>query len=169
MDDLTALIVEKYIRPLDINADWMSFRHPDYPLNSASLQEGRFNLPGETAYYMASGNYCGQFEVPNHYERIPCGIASHTIYAFDLPAFATDYGHEGKFIQQRDDGGWNVCQELAGHLTNSHSVSGVLYQSAACDIAGQSGYCMVILPNKEQSLPDGFFIPRSNSDLLLDR
>lgn len=168
-DEFTEIPVEEYLKPLEINADWLSYRHPDYPLNSASLQEGRFNFPGETAYYMASGSYCAQFEVPNHAERIPCGITSQTIYAFDLPAFATDYGHGQRFIQQQNNGGWEVCQEFAGYLTNSHSVSGILYESAACHKSGQFGYCLVVLPNDQQALPNGFFIPPSDSDFLLDR
>ena len=51
--------------------DWVSFRHPNYTLSSASLQ---------------------------HFERIPWDVKNHTIYAFDLPAFAADYDYEEEFV-----------------------------------------------------------------------
>ena len=80
-------------------------------MSSASLQEGRFNQPGETAFYTASGDYCGQFEVPNHFDRTPCSVKNHTIYAFDLPAFAADYNYEEEFVQQSDKGGFKAPRQ----------------------------------------------------------
>jgi hypothetical protein len=150
-----------YIREIVINNDMISYRHPEYPLDSPSLQEGRFNRPGEIAFYVASGNYCGEFEVPNYYERVPCGVKNHTILAFDLILFANDYDLGDAFVRQRDDGGWDVCQDVSKYLTENHSVSGILYQSAACYKAGQTGICLAVLPGKEQTLLSGFFSPKS--------
>ncbi|MEX2578399.1 MAG: RES domain-containing protein [Verrucomicrobiales bacterium] len=159
---LNEAVLNGYIRTIEINDDWVSYRHPDYPFDSASLQEGRFNLSGQTAFYAASGDYCGQFEVPNYYERVPCSVKKHTIYAFDLPAFAADYNHEEAFVQQHDDGGWDICQEVSNYLTTSHPVSGVLYQSAACHKEGQHGICLAVLPSQEQTLPNEFFVARTD-------
>lgn len=160
---LNEIELKEYILAIEINYDWVSYRHPDYALNSASLQEGRFNLSGTAAYYLASGDYCGQFEVPQYYERIPCSIKPHTIYAFDLPAFARAYSYDKAFVEQREDGGWAVCQALSQFLTTNHAVTGVLYQSAASHKHGQNGYCLAILPGEDQSLPDDFF-SRKNGD-----
>lgn len=151
---LNEAVLNGYIRTIEINDDWISCRHPDYPLDSASLQEGRFNLSGQTAFYAASGDYCGQFEVPKYYERVPCSVKKHTIYVFDLPAFAAAYNHGDTFVQQRADGGWDLCQKVLTYLVTTHPVSGVLYQSAACHKESQHGICLAVLLGQGQALPE---------------
>lgn len=148
-----------YLIQIPINRDWISYRHPGYPWNSASLQEERLNLSGVPAFYLASGDYCGQVEVPNYFDRVKCNVADCRIPTFDLCKFSADFGYKDTFIQQRSIGGWNVCQEVAEYLTQNFNVSGILYQSAAMHQQGQRGYCMVIVPGREQNLPDDFFKP----------
>lgn len=158
---LNDAVLNGYVRPIEIIKDWMSYRHPEYELNSASLQEGRFNLSGDPAFYLASGDYCGKFEVPNYYERIPCEIKPHTVYVFDAPSFSKDYGYNEAFVQKKENGGWQFCQEVSQYLTDNYSVSGILYQSAALHEEGERGYCIVILPGRDQKIEDDFFIKRN--------
>lgn len=148
-----------YLIALAVNGDWVSYRHPDHPWNSSSYQEQRFNEAGKPAYYLASGDYCGQVEVPTYYERMPCKIAPHTINAFDLHRFASDFGYGDTFTQQRANGGWAVCQEVASYLGSHFGITGVLYQSAALREEGHFGYCLAVIPNREQQLPEDFLFP----------
>ncbi|MBE7494797.1 MAG: hypothetical protein HS117_07620 [Verrucomicrobiaceae bacterium] len=160
---LSGAALGSYVTDLTINADWVSYRHPDYPWTSASLIEQRFNNSGQTAYYVASGDYVGQVEVPNHYERVKCSLAAHTVKVFDLHRFSEDYGYTDKFVQERSAGGWHVCHEVSDFLTSNFGISGLLYQSAAAHADGQFGYCVAIIPGREQQLPSDFFIPAQNS------
>jgi hypothetical protein len=157
--DLGDAVLKKYVHGLNINDDWISYRDPKYEWNSASLREGRMNHPGQTTFYLASGDYCGAFEVPNHLERVKCHIKAHTVYAFDLHKFSIDYGYKDAFLQEQKKGGWAICQQVSDFLTANHNVSGVLYESAAAHEKDAFGYCMAILPGREQSLPDDFFTP----------
>ncbi len=149
-----------YIREITINDDWCSFRHPDYEFDSPSFQEGRFNGPGEIAFYAASGDGCGKLEVKNYDEKVYCGVKSHNINVFDMPAFSAAYNLNDAFVKQRDDGGWEVCQEVSKYLTEKYDVSGILYQSAACYKAGKTGICIAVLPGREQTLTSGFFFQK---------
>ena len=159
--DLSNAVLAQYVIDLPINSDWVSYRHPDYPWSSSPRQEQRFNESGQPAYYLASGDYCGQVEVPKHYERVPCKIAPHTIHAFDLHRFSKDHGYGDTFVQQRASGGWAVCQEVSLFLGRQFGITGVLYQSAALHEQGQFGNCLAVIPNREQQLPDDFFRPPS--------
>ena len=158
--DLSDAVSKGYISPLEINPAWVSFRHPDFPLDSAAPEAGRFHEDNQTAFYLASGDYCGQYEVPTYYERVPCDIAPHTVYAFDLYKFSEDYGWGDTFLKSREQGGWEIGQAASNILTNTYGVSGLLYQSAACHRSGCFGYCMAILPGEERKLPPDFFTPR---------
>jgi hypothetical protein len=158
--NLSDAVAKGYITSIEINAEWVSYRHPEYPLNSTGLGAGRFHESGTTAFYLASGDYCGKFEVPNHYDRLPCSIAPQTIYAFDMFRFSEDYGWGDSFLLSQEQGGWEIGQAASSFLTNSHAVSGLLYQSAACNQNGCFGYCMAILPGGENVLPADFFNPR---------
>jgi hypothetical protein len=142
-----------------VTGEWISFRHPSYPLNSASHKEGRYNRDGQTAFYLASGDYCGQIEVPEHLTRIRTTVAPTLLYGFDLPRFAAENGFQDALTRQREEGGWDICQSVSDFLTQQISVTGVLYQSAAMHQQGQTGYCMVVLPMREQDLPPDFFRP----------
>lgn len=151
-----------YVTQLTINPDWVSYRHPSYPWNSASLYEQRFNNSGTAAYYVASGDYVGQVEVPEYYDRVKCAVNPHTVNVFDLHRFSVDYGYTDVFVQQRSTGGWQICQQVSDYLTNNHGISGLLYQSTAAHAHGQFGYCMAIIPGREQQLPYDFFIQPQN-------
>ena len=155
---LNDAVLQGYIRPIEINQDWMAFRNPNYDLNSASLHEGRFNTSGKSAYYLASGDYCGKLEVPKYSECILCRIKPHTVYVFDIPAFAVTHNYNDAFVKQRTDGGWEVCQAVSQYLTDNHQVSGFLYQSAAMHNIGETGYCIAVLPGRDQQLEADFFV-----------
>lgn len=157
--DVSDAVLNGYMLDLEINPDWLSFRPPDHPRNRASLSEGRLNQEGQIAFYLASGDYCGEVEVSSHFERIRCNVTPHTVHVFDLHRFSVDYGYTDAFVGQRRTGGWAICQQVSDYLTNHHGVSGVLYQSAALNQRGEFGYCMAILPGRENSLPSDFFIP----------
>ena len=146
-----------YIRELKINEDWMSYRHPDFPFDSASLQEGRLNSSGEEAFYIASGDYCGKLEVPKHYERVKCDVNIESINVFDLHSFAVDYGYGDAFLKSEEEGGWTIGQTASNLLTKQHGVTGILYQSAACQNSGVTGFCMVVLPDSYQKIAKDFF------------
>jgi len=165
---LNEAVLKGCIRPIEINDDWVSYRHPEHSLNSASLHEGRFNHSGQTAYYIASGDHCGQREVPNHRERVRCSVKKGTINVFDLPALAACYNYDESFVKQREGGGWDICQEVSTYLTTNHQVSGILYQSAACHKNGQQGICLAVLPGKGQNLPEDFFLAKTDSAEMLD-
>jgi len=158
--ELSDAVTKGYITTIEINPDWVSFRHPEYPLNSTGPGDGRFHDNGTTAFYLASGDYCGKFEVPNYYDRLPCSIAPQTIYTFDLYKFSNDYEWGDTFLRSKEQGGWEIGQAASRFLTNTYGVSGLLYQSAACHQSGYFGYCMAILPGEERKLPSEFFNPR---------
>lgn len=155
---LSGVALSGYVTELTINSDWVSYRHPDHPWESASLREGRFNNSGQAAYYIASGDYVGQIEAPKYYERVKCHVTPHTVKVFDLQRFSEDRGYGDTFVQQRASGGWQICHEVSDYLTTNFGISGLLYQSAATHAVGQSGYCMVIIPGREAQLPKDFFI-----------
>ena len=149
----------EYVTELAINPDWISYRHPKYPWASASLYEQRFNNSGQAAYYVASGDYVGQVEVPKYYDCVKCSVTPHMVKVFDLHRFSMDYGYADAFVQQRAAGGWQVCQDVSNYLTKNFGISGILYESAAAHTDGHFGYCMAIIPGREQQLPYDFFIP----------
>jgi hypothetical protein len=156
--DLSSAALGGYIRDIDVNPDWISYRNPDYPLTSASCAEQRFNTSGCSGYYIASGDYVGQLEVLNHFERVKCNVTAHTVKVFDLYQFSVDYGYTDAFVQQRDSGGWYICQQVSDFLTTTFSITGILYQSAALHQFGEVGCCIAILPGREQQLSVDFFI-----------
>jgi hypothetical protein len=161
--DISGAALRGYIVDVNVTTDWVSYRHPAYPWDSSSLQGQRFNPSGQAAFYLASGDFCGQMEVLDHCHRIKCNITPCNVQAFDLARFARDYGYGDAFVQQRASGGWSICQEVSNLLTENFSVSGIVYQSAAMHTAGEVGYCMAIIPGRERNLPSGFFAPAAES------
>lgn len=153
---------KKYIREIEATGDLISYRHKDYPANSPSKKEGRFNLDGRTAYYAASGDACAKHEVPNISERECYEIKRGAIiHAFDLPLFAKEHDCSDIFLLSKEEGGYSICQELAEYLTTqTPPVSGILYQSHALNEKGQIGYNLVILPINNETLEEAFFEKR---------
>jgi hypothetical protein len=102
-------------------------------------------------------------EVPDYGNRVRCQIAPQTIRVFDLQRFASNYNYQDSFVQQQASGGWAVCQQVPEYLSSAHSISGVLYQSAALHQQGQSGYCMAIVPGRGALVSDDFFVNPSSA------
>jgi hypothetical protein len=150
--------VQKYIVPIQVTGDWVSFRHPDFPMNSASHSAARFNKEGETAYYLASGVATAKAEVPKWEERELYKVAPATIHAFDLASWSKDHGRYEDFLRSKQDGGHGVCQHVADQLTHVHGLSGILYNSEPMYAAGSTGYCLAVLPPSGQLVDGQFFV-----------
>lgn len=157
--------VDKYTVPIKVTGDWVSFRHPDHPANSASLSGGRFNENGQTAYYLASGIDSAKAEVPNWPQRELYKVAPTTIHAFDLAAWSKEKGCHEEFLQSKKEGGHGVCQRAAEQLTGLHGLSGILYNSEPMHALGRAGYCLAVLPASGQ-LVDGTFFVKDLSAVL---
>jgi len=150
--------VKAYTKPIEINADWVSYRFPPDPYG-ASLKEGRYNIAGESGFYMASGIKCAQAEVPNHDLKELYSITPQTIYAFDVISFATAKGLNDIVLAAQKNGGHQICQELSTHLTTHHGLTGVFYQSHQMLQQGETGYCVCVLPRADQTIDEGFMQP----------
>lgn len=161
--NITREDIEKYTIAINVTGEWVSSRDPNYPVNSASQKANRFNRDGDNAYYIASGKATMQAEVPKWEERETYLVAPSTIHAFDLPAWSTDNGCHAEFLKSKDFGGHGVCQRITDQLTGVYGLSGILYNSEKMHAAGQTGYCLVILPQSGQ-LVDGTFFVKDVSD-----
>ena len=104
--------VKAYTKPIEINADWVSYRYAPDPYG-ASLQPSRYNNAGESGFYMASGVKCAQAEVKNHHLRELYSVKPQTIFAFDVISFATDKNLNEVLLAARESGGHQICQELS--------------------------------------------------------
>lgn len=155
---LTPETVRDYTRTCIPSGDWVSYRHPDYDPNSASLQEGRFNEVGSTAYYLASGIWVAQKEVPNYHLRDLYMVSPHEINYLDLYQLSLDRGFNGEFLRAKEDDGWKLCQAVSLNLTQNHGLSGIAYSSYQAHLDGQFGMNMVILPQHGDVVGDTFFI-----------
>ena len=158
LSQISAQAVQDYTKICRPTGDWVSYRHPDYPPTSSSLSEGRFNQSGTTAFYLASGIWVAQKEVPEHALRDLYKVSSHDIIYFDLFQFSFDRGFHEEFLKSKAEDGWGLCQATSLHLTANHGLSGILYSSHKAHINGMQGFNMVILPQKGSLVGDTFFI-----------
>lgn len=150
--------IDKYTITINVTGDWVSSRDPNYPVNSASQKANRFNRDEDIAYYLASGKATIKAEVPTWQERETYRVAPTTIHAFDLPAWSTENGLYAEFLKSKDAGGHGVCQEVTDQLTGVYGLSGILYNSERMHAAGQTGFCLVILPQSGQLVDSTFFV-----------
>ncbi|MHB1078220.1 MAG: RES family NAD+ phosphorylase [Prosthecobacter sp.] len=150
--------VKAYTKAIEINADWVSYRYAPNPYG-ASLQPSRYNVAGQSGFYMASGVQCAQAEVPNHEERDLYSVKPQTIYAFDVLSFATDKNLDDVLLAAKNSGGHQVCQELSNYLTATRGLTGIFYQSYQMLQRGQTGYCVCVLPRPEQTIDESFMQP----------
>lgn len=150
--------VQKYKLDIQVTGDWVSFRHPDYEPNSASKEAGRYNHDGDTAYYIASGYDVAKAEVKNWPEFNPYKVQPTTIQAFNVAQWSQDNGLYGEFLKSKEDGGHGLCQKLTDQLTGVHGITGILYNSQPLNEVGQTGYCLVLLPQRGEFVADTFFI-----------
>gem|GEM_PF-2551658 len=160
--------VKTYTKPIEINADWVSYRYAPNPYG-ASLQPSRYNNAGQSGFYMASGVNCAQAEVPKHDFRELYSVKPQTVCAFDVISFATDKKLGDVLLSAKEFGGHQICQELSTHLTTVHGLTGVFYQSYQMFQQGQTGYCVCVLPRPDQTIDESFMQPyrqQSNQSLL---
>jgi hypothetical protein len=150
--------IAKYTVPIDITADWVSSRDPNYPVNSVSRQENRYNLEGDSAYYIASGSATMQAEVPTYQERETYRVSASIVHVFDLASWSHDNGCRDVFLQSKANGGHGICQQISAQLTNVYGLSGILYNSEPMNAAGKTGSCLVILPPSGNLVGDTFFV-----------
>jgi hypothetical protein len=150
--------VKAYTKPIEINVDWVSYRYAPNPYG-ASMQPSRYNITGQSGFYMASGINCAQAEAPNHAVRELYGVKPQTIYAFDVISFATDKKLEDVLLAAKESGGHQVCQELSTYLTASQGLTGIFYQSYQMLQKGETGYCVCVLPRADQKIDESFMQP----------
>lgn len=162
LDDET---VKAYTKPIEINTDWVSYRYAPNPYG-ASMQPARYNLAGQSGFYMASGVQCAQAEVPNYEFRELYSIKPQTVYAFDVLTFAKDRNLDEVVLAAKEHGGHEVCQELSTYLTTSHGLTGVFYQSYQMEQRGETGYCICVLPRPDQTIDVNFMQPRAKGSVL---
>lgn len=154
--------VKAYTKPIQINADWVSYRYPPDPYG-ASLQPSRYNIAGQSGFYIASGEKCAQAEVPNHELRELHSVKPQTINAFDVISFATENKLTDVLLAAKEAGGHQICQELSSHLTASQGLTGIFYQSYQMLQKGETGYCVCVLPREDQKIDESFMQPYPNT------
>ena len=150
--------VKKYTKPIEINQDWVSYRFPPNPYG-ASLKPSRYNVEGQSGFYLASGVKCAQAEVKNHEFRDLDKITPQTIYAFAVISCATEQNLKDVVMTAQEYGGHSVCQELSQHLTMSQGLTGIFYQSYQMQQIGDTGYCVCVLPKEDQKIDASFMQP----------
>lgn len=122
--------------------------------------EKRNALVEELAYYIASGDETAQLNVPDWKSKTLCAVAPQTLNCFDLPAFADDYGLTAEYLKSKEEDGYPLPQKTADVLLQNYGITGCLYSSYADYIAGRSGLCIVIRPQDNKIVGDGFFQPK---------
>jgi hypothetical protein len=160
--------ISGYLRPIETQKNWLSYRSPDFPINSASLLEQRFNRPGEIAYYIASGDMTAQQNVPDWQHKIRCRVAPQTIYCFDLPTFSRDQRIFDAYLKSKSQDGYPLSQETADFLLQNHGITGILYTSYADYIVGRDGCCIVIRPNDGKFVDETFFQTEKSNSTVTD-
>jgi hypothetical protein len=150
--------VAKYMKTIEVTGDWVSSRDPKFPVNSVSKLENRFNREGDVAYYAASGKATMKAEVSNWTERDIYRVSPTTIHAFDLAAWSAERGCYEDFLKSKKEGGYGLCQAVSDQLTGVHGLSGILYNSQPMHTAGETGYCLVVLPRSGQLVDGTFFV-----------
>ena len=160
MDDYTIqpTDIEKYTIPVNVTEGWVCSRNPQYQINAASLQPGRFNLSGEAAFYIASGSMTMQAEVPKWQDRVTYPCSSSLIHAFDLAAWSEDNGCRDAFLKSKEENGHGICQEISAQLRDKYGLSGIRYNSERMHASGLTGSCLVIFPASGSIIDDTFFV-----------
>ena len=148
----------KHLLSIRIGNDWLSARDPNYPVNSASKVENRYNREGDVAYYLASGNATMRAEVPNWTDREVYQVAPIMIKAFDVASWSFEKGCHDSFLKSKAEGGYGLCQQITDQLTGVYGVTGMLYNSQPRHANGETGVCLVLLPPSGQLVDGKFFI-----------
>ena len=161
-NDLDDAVTNGLVENFAIADDFISYRHPEFPINSSSRKESRFFRAGTTSYYSASGVSTAQAEVQDYEWRKTCYLRNGFVFAFNLPQFANEYGYGDLFIHASDTGGWRICQEVGHYLTEQHGLSGILYQSQKMSNVGNFGLNLAIRP-VNPTMEIELFRPREES------
>ena len=167
MKDITALLkatnVSGYLHSVPTKNDWISFRDPRFPINSAPRSEQRFNESGQIAYYIASGEKTAQLNVPDWKDKLRCRVAPQTLNCFDLPRFSKDHGIYEDYLKSKEEGGYPLPQATANVLLKNYGVTGILYTSYPDYLSGTEGLCIVIRPQDGKVVDETFFVTGSKT------
>lgn len=133
---MTITSISGYLTGIDINENFVSIRSETYPINSVHPTGARFNAPGQTAYYVASGTPVAKAEkFGDPHAPIPSGEGVYTPSAgrynmlFDLRAHLHDYPEEQtEYFATAGDGGYAKCRELRNSL-EAQGCKGIIYPS----------------------------------------
>ena len=140
--------IQRYTVEIPLTGDWVCFRDPIYPIASvppAHLgHQNRFSGPGEYAYYFASGVETAQAEVPDWRSREAFTVKAGTINAFNLAQWCADHHRQEEFLRSKQQGGYDLCQNVARELTGQYGMTGILALSAGQNARGQNGYCLAL-------------------------
>jgi RES domain-containing protein len=134
--------------------NYVSYRFAGDPFGSSG-QEARYNQIGVPAYYLADRE-----ETARHEKRFKLDTSElyHVnpgiIRVFNATKFAQDNLLSPLLTGSADEGGYEFCQQLASHLTGTCGISGVCYPSRQMALGGNTGTCVVMLPQCSQ-LVDG--------------
>ena len=110
LSQLTSDAIRNYTKICVPTGDWVSYCDPKYAPKSVSPNAGRFNEVGTPGYYIASGVWVAQKEVPKYSLRDLYKVNSHEIHYLDLYQLSVDRGFHEQFLRAKEDDGWLLCQ-----------------------------------------------------------
>jgi len=153
-----------HIVQIFLNDEFLRISDQSYPVNSVNpMGSGRFNAPGQLAYYFASGLLTAKAEV---YGGPRSGLfPGHQVHAATPgPYLLLDFNRlfnerpelKLEYFPSGNQGGWPACQELRNYLANL-GCSGALYPSHK----HESGVNTALWPLDGEPLPEQFFKPHS--------
>jgi RES domain-containing protein len=147
---LSRINVNDYVVEIPITGDWVSYRYSPSPFTS-SKKEGRYNLNGQDAFYLADSQRTAEHEIQFNYDQKELyRVQKGSIFAFDAQKFADANSLNHPLTGAKEEGSYAFCQSIACNLTETHGLSGVLYPSRQMALLGCSGQCIVLLPKTHQ-------------------
>jgi RES domain-containing protein len=142
--------IEDYVIQIPVTGDWVSYRYEPSPF-TASQKEGRYNIDGKNAFYLADSQLTAEHEILfNYNEKELYRVKPSVINAFDAFQFAKDNCLTHPLTGTQEEGSYEFCQGIAEHLTESIGLSGVYYPSRQRALKDESGQCIVLLPKPHQ-------------------
>lgn len=147
---LSRINVQDYVVEFPISGDWVSYRYSASPY-TASKKEGRYNLDGQDAFYLADTQKTAELEIRFNFDQKELyRVQAGSIYAFDAQRFAENYNLSHPLTGSQEEGSYEFCQNIACHLTDKYGLSGVYYPSRQMALVGCSGQCIALLPKHHQ-------------------
>ena len=162
--DLSLAVSGGYIKTIPIGGEWGAYKGTGFALDSCSPDGGRFHLPLQTGYYFGSGERCCFNECrQNVIGKVFCRTQPVEIKAFDLHAFASDFGYGDLFVQSEASGGYDAPRYAAQFIQQQFNVTGIMYESYAMKTIGDSSLCLAILPNSGQTFSTSIYVLNSGA------